>query len=307
MRGLKLSVPTRRLLAAVILICNIGALSLYPGSAGSSLAQDADSIKIVRFEPSAVPGIDAGTAQRFRVEVAYDLKSEERALLTVFLFENNGDQLPKASGMRIPVAAGQGEAAIELAYDAPWYGITSVKLVAVLFKADQTLLAWAATEAIPVNPTRDKTLFDEAVADFENERFAEAVDKLTQAIEIAPSVANYYQWRGDAYARLGDYSQAVQDYDKALQIAPDYRPSLINRGIAKMWLNQWPAAIADLDRAVSLQSPDLWTAWAYRARGISRAVAGQRSEAAADFRAYLELWPQAPDRTTVLDWIAALN
>jgi len=53
--------------------------------------------------------------------------------------------------------------------------------------------------------------------------------------------------------------------------------------------------------------PDRVTAWAHRARGLATASLGQSAQAVADYRAYLDLTPEASDREQIEAWIAALS
>lgn len=309
MSRLKTLPKTLPMWPAVVMLLAIVMGTLEAGlcAPNRAFADSGDWVGVVRFSPSPVPGIDAGRTTRFRAELAYSLASAERGFLMLVVFEDTGDKSAKASSSQVPVERGDGRASIDLVYGAPWYGVSSVMLGVVLLKDDQTVLSWTTTQAIPVNPSEDRALFDEAIAAFNDGRFEEAISKLTSAIEMAPKVANYYHWRGDALARDGRYTEAVADYTRVLELAPRYRPSLINRGIARMWMKEWNAAIQDFDAAIELESPDLWTAWAHRGRGISRAIVGQRSEAVADLQAYLNLWPEAKDRAAIAGWISLLQ
>jgi Flp pilus assembly protein TadD len=46
----------------------------------------------------------------------------------------------------------------------------------------------------------------------------EALDALTEAIQLDPESAEAYSYRGVAYYQLGDYDSALEGYDKAIAL-----------------------------------------------------------------------------------------
>lgn len=307
MMGVRTLLKVKLIWLMVIVMLIIPSMAVEFAAPCRVLADSGDAVRIARITPAPIPGIDAGRTQLFQAEVSYNLTSVDKAALVLFVFENTNPNAAKAVSGQVLVSKGQGQASLEVEYGAPWYGVSSVAVAAVLFKDEKTALTWTNTEAIPVNPSKDRVLFDEAVAAQRQGQHQVAIDKLTSAIATAPKVANYYHWRGDNYAYLGENANAVSDYTRALELAPGYRPSLVNRGVAKMWMTQFKSAIGDFDLVMSMGATDGWTAWAHRGRGICHALLGARSKAVADFENYLRMWPQAQDRASVEDWIAALQ
>lgn len=291
----------------VVMMLFIPSVAAGFGGANPVLADSEDAVRIARISPPPIPGIAAGRTERFVAEVSYNLTSVEQAILVLFVFENTDPNAARARSDHLVVSKGQGQATLTVEYGAPWHGVSSVAVAAVLFKDEKTALTWTNTEAIPVNPSKDRVLFDEAVVAQRAGQYQQAIEKLTAAIETAPKVANYYHWRGDNHAYLKQYGAAVADYSRALELAPGYRPSLVNRGIAKMWMTQFRSAAEDFDWAIGSGATDGWTAWAHRGRGICQALLGARAKAVADFEDYLRLWPQAQDQTSVREWIVALS
>ena len=51
--------------------------------------------------------------------------------------------------------------------------------------------------------------------------YRQAVEVLTQAIELEPDDADIYINRGAAYAALAEYELAIADYDQAIELEPD--------------------------------------------------------------------------------------
>jgi tetratricopeptide (TPR) repeat protein len=169
------------------------------------------------------------------------------------------------------------------------------------------MLKITTSEAIPVNPSADRVAFDYGIAAFQSGKYEEAIVRFNEAIKIAPRVANYWHWLGDANARATHFSEAIKAYTNALEIAPNYRPSVVNRGICKMWMGDFKAAAADFDNVISRTPVDAWTGWSYRARGICNVGLGNRSQAIDDLEMYLKVFPKPTDRELVEGWIEALK
>jgi len=66
------------------------------------------------------------------------------------------------------------------------------------------------------------------------ERWKEALDAYTKAIELDPQYATAYNNRGVAYAKLGNHNQAIKDYNKTIKINPQYAMAYNNRGGSPM-------------------------------------------------------------------------
>jgi tetratricopeptide (TPR) repeat protein len=84
------------------------------------------------------------------------------------------------------------------------------------------------------------------------------VDKLsTKAIASDPAFAWPYSLRGVARTHEGRYAQAVEDLDRAIELAPGYQPAYTNRAIANMKMKQYDMAERDLDRAMRMDRADV--------------------------------------------------
>jgi tetratricopeptide (TPR) repeat protein len=59
-----------------------------------------------------------------------------------------------------------------------------------------------------------------------------AIEELSQAIAIAPGLAEAYNNRGIAYEMKRDYDQAIRDFTKAIEIRPGIAAAYYNRGNA---------------------------------------------------------------------------
>lgn len=111
-----------------------------------------------------------------------------------------------------------------------------------------------------------------------------ALADYSKAIQLDDSLAAAYAGRGLAHLRQQDTKAALDDYNRALELNPNDANSLARR--ASIYLNQsdYDLALADLDKAVQLQPDD---AGLYLSRGAVYNGLGQSTEAAADYREWL--------------------
>jgi tetratricopeptide (TPR) repeat protein len=80
-------------------------------------------------------------------------------------------------------------------------------------------------------------------------KFAEAIEQLTLALQLQPSLALAYNARGFAHYRLKQYPQAIADYDEAIRLNPSYANAYLNRSVARRAAGD--KAGADADQAKS--------------------------------------------------------
>ncbi|MBL4753351.1 MAG: tetratricopeptide repeat protein [Flavobacteriales bacterium] len=62
----------------------------------------------------------------------------------------------------------------------------------------------------------------------------ETIELYDKALELNPTVAHVYLFRGTAYSNTFNFDKAIQDYNKALEINPNYMEAYANRGSAKI-------------------------------------------------------------------------
>ena len=98
----------------------------------------------------------------------------------------------------------------------------------------------------------------------------EAIALYDEAIELNPTVADIYLFRGTAYSNFFEYEKAIENYDKALLINPNFMEAYANRGSAKInqytstgTLNptseQTESACADFNKAKELGDTSIGT------------------------------------------------
>jgi tetratricopeptide (TPR) repeat protein len=86
----------------------------------------------------------------------------------------------------------------------------------------------------------------------QDEKFAEAIGPLTQALKLDPFVATTFNARGYAYFRLKKYGEAIADFDQAIKLNPMYGNAYTNRSSAKRAAGDKTGADADQAKARDL-------------------------------------------------------
>ncbi len=117
----------------------------------------------------------------------------------------------------------------------------------------------AATLALTLLPDDVDLLVNHAIAAGALQRFADAQDDLSRALELDPKRVDAWVLRGSAWRHLGQLDRALDDIDRALDADPDSTEALLERGILRQRRNDEAGARQDWERAISL-APDTDTA-----------------------------------------------
>lgn len=115
-----------------------------------------------------------------------------------------------------------------------------------------------------------------------------AIELMTKAIALDPTVAAVYNNRGNALQGLKQLEAALQDYDKAIALQPDFAEAYNNRGVMLYELRHADAALPSYDKAISIR-PDY--AQAYNNRGNALFALNQFDAALASYDKALALQP----------------
>ncbi len=112
-----------------------------------------------------------------------------------------------------------------------------------------------------------------------------------QAIEIDPSCAEAYRWRGSVYWSLSDYAEAVADFTSAIKLSPHYVDAYLARGKVLSLMGARKAAIEDFNTAISInpKNADAYTARAY-------ALGNTFEQRIADLTIAIQLDPENDER-----------
>jgi tetratricopeptide (TPR) repeat protein len=133
------------------------------------------------------------------------------------------------------------------------------------------------------------------LARFQVEDYEGAIERFTRATEqpVVPEEMTFrtyvYLYRGNSYARKGQFDSAIADFTKAIELNPQDAIAYNNRGNSYARIEQFNLAIADFTKAIELNPQD---AIAYSNRGNSYDSKGQFDSAIADFTKAIELNPQ---------------
>jgi hypothetical protein len=265
-----------------------------------------DSVAFFRVTADVVAPRDGPAEVRFDTIVDYQLISAEKGFLLLFLFEDGAQTATTNSNEGFRVELGPGRARLQMSYQ-PKPEVQNLVLTAGLFMEDETFVAWASVP-VTLESVPGRVAFARAMGARNDGDFAGAVRYLSTAITAAPDNGYFYYWRADSQLRLNRYDDAISDFGQAIDRLPDDRASHLGRGVAWLWKDAFQEAIADVTPVIEAPGKaDQMTAWAYRARGVARAGLGQADPAMSDYRAYLSLTPQAPDRSTIEGWIQELS
>src|SRR5262249_24938820 len=86
----------------------------------------------------------------------------------------------------------------------------------------------------------------------QEDKFAEAVAVLTQALNLNPYLATSFNARGYARQRLKQYKEAIADFDSAIKLNPAYGNAYTKRSAAKRGAGDKAGADADTAKARDL-------------------------------------------------------
>lgn len=121
-------------------------------------------------------------------------------------------------------------------------------------------------------------------------QYQKAIDELTEAIRLDPSISDAWKWRGSSHALLGRYQEAARDYQQAVKLDPkDFEVWRVLGNRVYLTLGDQYAARRAMDRAIELRPkiPAL-----YLERSYSRVYTGDQDGAMADLNEAIALDPR---------------
>jgi tetratricopeptide (TPR) repeat protein len=86
----------------------------------------------------------------------------------------------------------------------------------------------------------------------QDDRYEEAIQQLTEALKLDPSLTLAYNARGFAHFRLKQYAEAIADFDEAIRLNPSYLNAYVNRSAARRAAGDRAGADADQAKAREL-------------------------------------------------------
>jgi lipoprotein NlpI len=102
---------------------------------------------------------------------------------------------------------------------------------------------------------RDQGLYDQAISDF------------SQALKIAPGLAEAFNGRGLVFAKKGLYDRAVTEYGAALELKPDFAFAYTNLGRSYFFQGNFSKAAASFENRLKIKPRHVYPMlWLYLAR-----------------------------------------
>ena len=101
-----------------------------------------------------------------------------------------------------------------------------------------------------------EALKSEANEYFKQEKFQQAVEFYTKALELNPKKAVYYANRSIANLRLENFGYALNDASKAIECDRNYLKAYYRRAAAHMALGKYKIALKDYERVYKVKPND---------------------------------------------------
>ena len=156
------------------------------------------------------------------------------------------------------------------------------------------------SEEAPSSETSEKELRAESMFQYGNtlmllRQLDSAIEVYSQAIDLNPRVASFYNNRGIAYDETNNNNYAIKDYNTAIQLKPDYADAYYNRGLTYDLKGEIDLAIKDYNTTIQLK-PDYPNS--YYNRGVAYGKKGEIDLAIKDYNTTIQLKP---------DYVSAYN
>ena len=139
---------------------------------------------------------------------------------------------------------------------------------------------------------RAKLYFNVGRSHLHEEDYDAALTAFDHAIDIDPSQADYYIFRGIALRNLNKLDLAIADCNQAIEMEPKNAFAYSMRGYCYYFQDAHEAALADCNKALELE-PETAAYWVNR--GYVEANKGDFTKAVIDFDKAIEIRPGEPD------------
>jgi tetratricopeptide (TPR) repeat protein len=124
------------------------------------------------------------------------------------------------------------------------------------------------------------------------DKFTEAIESFTQALQNSPNNSEIYYERALAWERSGHAEEAVADYEQAIQLQPTFSQAHNNLASICARHKRYPEALEGFSRALQFNPQD---SLAFRNRGLVHHDMGNYKEALADFQHSAKLEPTSAE------------
>lgn len=125
-------------------------------------------------------------------------------------------------------------------------------------------------------------------------RVKDALRELASEIKLNPRMDAAWTEQGNIQTRAGNLEEAFKSFKKAMELNPRNAQAKVGAGYANYLKRQYSSAIALYQSAMALDrgNPDI-----YKKMGLAYRDSGDPEKARQFFQGYLDLAPDAPDRT----------
>ncbi|MEO6131849.1 MAG: tetratricopeptide repeat protein [Saprospiraceae bacterium] len=137
------------------------------------------------------------------------------------------------------------------------------------------------TKAIELKPAYPEALVNRGNIFRTGNQYAAALVDYNKAIEARPNFSIAFFNRGIMFMNQRKNEEAIRDFTSAIEFNPGYYKAYSNRGVIYTNEKRYPEAIADYSKAIDL-SPDYMEA--YYNRGMAEFSAGNKEAACRDIR-----------------------
>jgi tetratricopeptide (TPR) repeat protein len=156
-------------------------------------------------------------------------------------------------------------------------------------------------KVIQINPTNALAYEYRGCAFFLNGDTDKAINDFTQAIQLSPTNSRVYFNRGGAYRAQYKFDKAIRDYSFCLQLEPTNHLAYNSRAACFSCKHESGKSINDWNEGLRLNPND---STALACRGGEYFTIGQFDKAALDFYQAIKI---APTNSLAYDWLAWLR
>lgn len=145
------------------------------------------------------------------------------------------------------------------------------------------------SQAIDLAPNTADYYDRRSTALYKMEKYEEAMEDENRAIDLEPDNAKYYSGRAVIFHAMGEYKKALEGWSKAIELEPKNSRYWKQRGVTLHEMGQYEQALKDKSKAIELE-PENARYW--QQRGVTLHAMGHYKDALADINKAIDLDPK---------------